>query len=283
MSDEKKQAGEAAGSDASQEQSDPKGPELDIETGEVVEEEFVEGAPVRRKGIYLLPNALTTASLFSGFYAIVSAANGVFDNAAIAIFVSMILDGLDGRVARLTNTQSKFGEEYDSLADMVAFGVAPGLVAFFWSLNNLGQVGWAITFIYVAGAALRLARFNTQIGSVDKKFFVGLASPAAAACVAGLVWCFHAVEPASWLTLMTIIVVGGCGVLMVSNILYKSFKDLDLRGRVPFAAILLVVLVFAVVALDPATVLFTGFLAYALSGPVLALFRKSRQSASHSA
>ncbi len=283
MSDKKKQANEANAASDDQEHNDPKGPEFDIESGEVVEEEFVEGTPVRRKGIYLLPNALTTASLFSGFYAIVSAANGVFDNAAIAIFVSMILDGLDGRVARLTNTQSKFGEEYDSLADMVAFGVAPGLVAFFWSLNNLGQVGWAITFIYVAGVALRLARFNTQIGSVDKKFFVGLASPAAAACVAGLVWCFHAVEPASWLTLMTIIVVGGCGVLMVSNILYKSFKDLDMRGRVPFAAILLVVLVFVVVALDPATVLFTGFLVYALSGPVLALFRKSRQSADQSA
>lgn len=252
--------------------------ELDVESGEVVEEELVGGAPVRRKGIYLLPNALTTASLFSGFYAIVSAANGVFDNAAIAIFVSMILDGLDGRVARLTNTQSKFGEEYDSLADMVAFGVAPGLVAFFWSLNNLGQFGWAITFIFVAGAALRLARFNTQIGSVDKKYFVGLASPAAAACVAGLVWCFHDVEPARWLTAMTILVVGGCGVLMVSNILYKSFKDLDLRGRVPFAAILLVVLTFVIVALDPATVLFVGFLLYALSGPFFALFRQSKKA-----
>lgn len=279
MTDEKKQTKK----NDPQETNEFKGHEYDIEAGEVVEEELVEGAPVRRKGIYLLPNALTTASLFSGFYAIVSAANGIFDNAAIAIFVSMILDGLDGRVARLTNTQSKFGEEYDSLADMVAFGVAPGLVAFFWSLNNLGQVGWAITFIYVAGAALRLARFNTQIGSVDKNYFVGLASPAAAACVAGLVWCFHLVEPASWLTLMTIIVVGGCGVLMVSNILYKSFKDLDMRGRVPFAAILLVVLIFVVVALDPATVLFTVFLAYALSGPVLALFRKSRRSEDQSA
>ena len=216
----------------------------EIEPGEVVEEELVEGTKVRRKGIYLLPNALTTASLFSGFYAIVSAANGVFDNAAIAIFVSMILDGLDGRVARMTNTQSKFGEEYDSLADMVAFGVAPGLVAFFWSLNGLDKVGWVVTFIYVAGAALRLARFNTQIGSVDKKYFVGLPSPSAAACVAGLVWCFHSFEPSSWLTLLTIIVVAGTGVLMVSNILYRSFKDLDLRGRVPFAAILLVVLVF---------------------------------------
>jgi CDP-diacylglycerol--serine O-phosphatidyltransferase len=248
-------------------------PDYEVEAGEVVEEELVEGAPVRRKGIYLLPNALTTASLFSGFYAIVSAANGVFDNAAIAIFVSMILDGLDGRVARMTNTQSKFGEEYDSLADMVAFGVAPGLVAFFWSLNAFDKVGWAVTFIYVAGAALRLARFNTQIGSVDKKFFVGLPSPAAAACVAGLVWCFHTFEPAAWLTLLTMVVVAGTGVLMVSNILYRSFKDLDLRGRVPFAAILLVVLVFVVIALDPATVLFTGFLIYALSGPVRALFR----------
>ncbi|WP_339802563.1 CDP-diacylglycerol--serine O-phosphatidyltransferase [uncultured Marinobacter sp.] len=255
----------------------PEQDELNPVPGEVIEEEMVEGAPVRRRGIYLLPNALTTASLFSGFYAIVSAANGMFANAAIAIFVSMVLDGLDGRVARMTNTQSKFGEEYDSLADMVAFGVAPGLVAFFWSLNNLGQVGWAITFIYVAGAALRLARFNTQIGSVDKKFFVGLPSPAAAAVVAGLVWCFHEYDPATWLTLMTIIVVGGSGMLMVSNILYNSFKDLDMRGRVPFAAILLVVLIFVVIALDPGTVLFTAFLIYALSGPVRSLFRRSRK------
>ncbi|MBW4936386.1 CDP-diacylglycerol--serine O-phosphatidyltransferase [Marinobacter sp. F4206] len=273
MTDEKKSADLEASSDSS-EHGQKQASEYEIEAGEVVEEELVEGAPVRRKGIYLLPNALTTASLFSGFYAIVSAANGVFDNAAIAIFVSMILDGLDGRVARMTNTQSKFGEEYDSLADMVAFGVAPGLVAFFWSLNGLGKVGWAITFIYVAGAALRLARFNVQIGSIDKKYFVGLPSPAAAACVAGLVWCFHQFGPASWLTLLTIVVVGGTGVMMVSNILYRSFKDLDMRGRVPFAAILLVVLIFVVIALDPATVLFSGFLIYALSGPVRALFRR---------
>ncbi|SFR86737.1 CDP-diacylglycerol--serine O-phosphatidyltransferase [Marinobacter daqiaonensis] len=250
--------------------------------GEVVEEEEIEGARVRRRGIYLLPNSLTTASLFSGFYAIVAAANGMFDNAAIAIFVSMILDGLDGRVARMTNTQSKFGEEYDSLADMVAFGVAPGLVAFFWSLNSLDQVGWAITFIYLAGAALRLARFNTQIGSVDKKYFVGLPSPSAAAVVAGLVWCFHEYEPATWLTLMTIIVVGGAGVLMVSNILYNSFKDFDMRGRVPFATILVVVLMFVVVALDPATVLFVAFLLYVLSGPVRALFRRGRKASAES-
>lgn len=248
-----------------------------LREGEVIEEEVVEGARVRRKGIYLLPNLLTTASLFSGFFAMVSAANGMFENAAIAIFVSMVLDGLDGRVARMTNTQSKFGEEYDSLADMVAFGVAPGLVAFFWSLNSFGQFGWAITFIYVAGAALRLARFNTQIGSVDKKYFVGLPSPSAAAVVAGLVWCFQGVEPEFWLKAMTVLVVGGAGVLMVSNILYRSFKDLDLKGRVPFAAILVVVLVFVVVTLDPGTVLFAGFLVYGLSGPARALFRKVRK------
>lgn len=249
----------------------------DLPPGEVVEEELVEGAPVRRRGIYLLPNALTTASLFSGFYAIVSASNGVFDNAAIAIFVSMILDGLDGRVARMTNTQSKFGEEYDSLADMVAFGVAPGMIAFFWSLNGLGKLGWAVTFIYVAGTALRLARFNTQIGSVDKKYFVGLPSPAAAATVAGMVWCFHLFEPSAWLTGLTLFVVAGAGMLMVSNVLYQSFKDLDMRGKVPFAAILLVVLIFVIVALDPATVLFCAFLVYALTGPVRALFRKKQR------
>lgn len=256
--------------------------ENELRPGEVEEEEVVEGNRVRRRGVYLLPNLLTTASLFSGFYAIVSAANGMFANAAIAIFVSMVLDGLDGRVARMTNTQSKFGEEYDSLADMVAFGVAPGLVAFFWSLNSLGQAGWAITFIYVAGSALRLARFNTQIGSVDKKYFVGLPSPSAAAVVAGLVWCFHEYDPSAWLTALTIIIVGGSGVLMVSNILYNSFKDLDMKGRVPFAAILLVVLIFVVIALDPGTVLFTAFLVYALSGPVRSLFRQSRKQASGS-
>jgi CDP-diacylglycerol--serine O-phosphatidyltransferase len=285
MTNDKDKVDAAVSAKGAEQESEPMMDDHDPEAGEVIEEELVEGAPVRRKGIYLLPNALTTASLFSAFYAIVSAASaastgsGAYENAAIAIFVSMILDGLDGRVARMTNTQSKFGEEYDSLADMVAFGVAPGFVAFFWLLSDLGKVGWAITFIYVACAALRLARFNTQIGSVDKKYFVGLPSPAAAACVAGLVWCFHRFEPSSWLTLLAIVVVAGAGVLMVSNVLYRSFKDLDLRGRVPFAAILLVVLMFVVVALDPATVLFAGFLVYALSGPVRALFRRKPRRA----
>src|SRR5690606_13859745 len=161
---------------------------------EVIEEEVVGGTKVRHKGVYLLPNLFTTASLFSGFYAIVAAMNGLFDNAAIAIFVSMVLDGLDGRVARLTNTQSRFGEEYDSLADMVAFGVAPALVAFTWILSTLGKFGWIAAFIYLAGAALRLARFNTQIGSVDKRYFVGLPSPSAAAVVAGTVWSLHVLD-----------------------------------------------------------------------------------------
>ncbi len=246
-------------------------------SAEVIEEEVVEGSKIRRRGIYLLPNLFTTASLFSGFYAIVAGMDGHFDHAAIAIFISMILDGLDGRVARLTNTQSKFGEEYDSLADMVAFGVAPALVAFSLSLQSLGNLGWIATFIYVAGAALRLARFNTQIGTVDKKYFVGLPSPAAAAMVAGLIWTTNSFEPSKWLTLFTMMVVSGVGVLMVSNILYYSFKDFDLKRKVPFTAILIVVLVFAVISLEPAVVLLIGFLIYTLSGPVSALLRQRRK------
>lgn len=245
---------------------------------EVIEEEVVEGARVRRRGIYLLPNLFTTASLFSGFYAIVAASNSDFAYAAIAIFISMVLDGLDGRVARMTNTQSKFGEEYDSLADMVAFGVAPGLVAFFWALNDLGTFGWAVTFIYVAGAALRLARFNTQIGSTDKKYFVGLPSPSGAAVVAGLVWCFHGFVITDWLQALTVVIVGGVGLLMVSNVLYYSFKDFDLKGRVPFVAILAVVLGFVVVAQDPGTVLFVVFFIYMLSGLIFAGLRRLKKT-----
>jgi CDP-diacylglycerol--serine O-phosphatidyltransferase len=244
---------------------------------DVVEEELVAGAKVRHRGVYLLPNLLTTGSLFSGFYAIVAAMNGHFESSAIAIFVSMILDGLDGRVARLTNTQSKFGAEYDSLADMVAFGVAPGLVAFNLNLQELGNLGWIGAFIYVAGAALRLARFNTQIGSVDKRYFVGLPSPSAAAVVAGFVWAFHDFEQTKFLSLVTMVVVAGAGVLMVSNVLYYSFKELDLKRRVPFAAILVMVLVFAVIALEPAVVLLAGFMVYVVSGPVNAVRRKLKK------
>jgi len=222
---------------------------------------------MRGRGIYLLPNLFTTASLFSGFYAIVAAMNGHFDNAAIAIFISMILDGLDGRVARMTNTQSEFGAEYDSLVDMVAFGVAPALVAFTMSLQTLGNAGWIVTFIYVAGAALRLARFNTQIDVVDKRYFMGLPSPSAAAIVAGYVWTVHDYDQTGWLTALTIIVVAGAGVLMVSNVKYHSFKELDMKRRVPFTALLIMVLVFAVIALEPSKVLLGGFAIYVLSGP----------------
>lgn len=222
-----------------------------------------------RKGIYLLPNMFTTGALFSGFYAIVASMNGDFVNASIAIFVAMILDGMDGRVARLTNTQSDFGAEYDSLSDMVSFGVAPALVAFSWALQDLGKIGWVAAFVYVAGAALRLARFNTQLATADGNYFTGLASPAAAAMVAGTVWVFSetgvAGEDVAWLMAF---VVPLAGVLMVSNFKYHSFKGLDLSGKVPFVAMFIVVLALVVVSLDPGKILLGVFLAYALSGPV---------------
>lgn len=240
------------------------------------DQSLVESKP-RGRGVYLLPNLFTTASLFSGFYAIVAAMNGHFENAAIAIFISMILDGLDGRVARLTNTQSAFGAEYDSLADMVAFGVAPALVAFSWALSDLGKFGWVAAFIYVAGAALRLARFNTQIGSTDKRFFVGLPSPTAAALVGGVVWSMHDVQVTTTISWLTLVVVAAAGMLMVSNILFYSFKELDLKNRVPFFVVLIVVLVFAVVATAPAQVLLAVFLVYTLSGPYQALRKKYRK------
>ena len=221
-----------------------------------------------RKGIYLLPNLFTTGALFSGFYAVVAGMNGHFENAAIAIFVAMILDGLDGRVARLTNTQSDFGAEYDSLADMVSFGVAPALVAFSWALQDLGKVGWVAAFVYCAGAALRLARFNTQLAVADKNFFTGLASPAAAAIVAGTVWVFsESGMPGREIAWLMAVVVPTAGLLMVSNFRYHSFKGLDLRGKVPFVAMLAVVFVFVIVSIDPAKVLLGVFVVYALSGP----------------
>jgi CDP-diacylglycerol---serine O-phosphatidyltransferase len=236
-----------------------------------------EGRKVRHRGIYLLPNLFTTANLFAGFYAIINAMNGNFYVSAAAVFVAMVLDGLDGRVARLTNTQSAFGAEYDSLSDMVAFGVAPALLAFEWALGSMGKVGWMVAFIYVAGAALRLARFNTQIGSTDKRYFIGLASPAAAGVVAGTVWAFSDFGiKGSNMAFAVAILVAAAGMLMVSNIKYNSFKDLDLKGRVPFVAILAVVLVFAVVFSDPPRILLIIFLAYAASGPIQYLLRLRR-------
>lgn len=241
----------------------------------------------RPRGIYLLPNLFTTAALFSGFYAIVAAINGRFEAAAIAIFISMILDGIDGRVARLTNTQSAFGAEYDSLSDLVCFGLAPALLMYEWSLsslaemsNFLGKLGWLAAFIYTAATALRLARFNTQIGKVDKAYFRGLASPAAAAVLAGFVWlCADHQLDGSTLTLALLawLITVVNGFLMVSKFRYRSFKDLDLK-RIPFMTALIVVMVFVLVSIDPPKILFLVFLGYAISGPILTIVLKRRSA-----
>ena len=223
----------------------------------------------KRKGIYLLPNLLTTAGLFSGFFAVVSSMNGKFEAAAVAVFVAMIFDGLDGRVARITNTQSDFGAEYDSMADMVSFGMAPALVAYNWGLSDLGKIGWFAAFIYVAGAALRLARFNTQVGIADKRYFQGLASPAAAAVVSGFVWLGVEYDiDGNSIGIIVALITGLSGLLMVSNFKYNSFKEVNWHGKVPFVALLLILLVFIVVATEPALVLFIVFALYAMAGPI---------------
>jgi CDP-diacylglycerol--serine O-phosphatidyltransferase len=235
----------------------------------------------RRRGIYLLPNLFTTAALFAGFYAIVAASGNHFEPAAVAIFIAMILDGIDGRVARLTHTQTDFGVQYDSLSDMVAFGLAPALVMYEWSLHAMGKLGWLAAFVYAAGACLRLARFNTQVGIVDKAHFQGLPSPAAAALIAGAVWLgarYGVKGPDIRMATFPLILLAG--ILMVSNIRYKSFKNLQMAGRVPFVTILAVVVVFVLVSLEPPVVLFTLSLIYAISGPVLTLvsLRRRRQA-----
>ncbi|MFO7746767.1 MAG: CDP-diacylglycerol--serine O-phosphatidyltransferase [Orrella sp.] len=242
---------------------------------EIIEESEQDGEKVRRKGIYLLPNLFTTSALFSGFFAVVAGINGDFTSAAVAIFIAMVLDGLDGRVARMTNTQSAFGAEYDSLSDMLSFGVAPALVAFTWILQDIGKTGWVVAFLYVACAALRLARFNVQIGSVDKKWFIGLPSPSAAALVAASVWTFHSFDAdALGFKLLMLLVVAAAGVLMVSNIRYYSFKDLDFKKPVPFVVLLAIVLGFVMISVEPSVMLLLLFGAYVCSGPVLAAMRK---------
>ena len=237
----------------------------------------------RSRGIYLLPNLFTTAALFSGFYGILAAMNGRFESAAIAIFVAMVLDGLDGRVARMTNTQTPFGAEYDSLSDMVAFGLAPSLVVYVWSLNGLGKLGWLAAFIFTAGAALRLARFNTQVGIADKRFFQGLPSPAAAAVIAGFVWVAveYGIEGVD-VSYLACLLTGVIGLLMVSNFRYNSFKEVDFRGKVPFYAIVVIMLGLAVIVVQPPLVLFLVFLVYAVSGPVLTLVRLRKRRAERS-
>jgi len=240
----------------------------------------------QRRGIYLLPNLFTTAALFAGFYGVVAAMNQRFEAAAAAIFVAMVLDGLDGRVARLTGTESEFGVQYDSLSDMVSFGIAPALIMYEWTLRGMATLGWApaklgwvAAFAYAACAALRLARFNSQRGGADKRYFVGLPSPSAAALMMGLVWVGADMdaEGAFLMWIALVVTVGSAG-LMVSNVLYLSFKDFHPRERIPFIAAAAIVLVFVLASLDPPKVLFGGFLIYALSGVVLALVRKRRKA-----
>ena len=226
----------------------------------------------RSKGIYLLPNAFTTAALFCGFFAIVQAMNHQFEAAAIAIFASLVLDGMDGRIARMTNTQSAFGEQYDSLADMVSFGVAPALVAYEWVLKDFGKWGWLAAFTYCAGAALRLARFNANNGVVDKKFFQGLPSPAAGALIAGFIWLADdnklPVRDSAipWVTFFITIY---AGLTMVSNARFYSGKALDIRYRVPFGVMVLMILTFVLISSNPPLTLFGIFVIYAISGYVI--------------
>lgn len=228
----------------------------------------------RVRGIYLLPNLFTTAALFAGFYSIVAAMKGYFDLAAIWVFVAMVLDTLDGRVARMTNTQTAFGAQYDSLSDMVAFGIAPALLVYSWALFTLGKLGWLAAFLYAAGTALRLARFNTQPLDYDKRYFQGLPSPAGAGVIAGVVWLGNTYELEGILiaipvALLTVVIAG----LMVSTIRYYSFKQIDLKGRVPFVVLLIPVLIIAGIAIDPPQVLFAIFFVYAFSGPLITLWQ----------
>ena len=235
-----------------------------------------------KRGIYLLPNVLTTFGLFAGFFAIILATRGQYADAAVAIFVAMLWDGLDGRVARLTNTQSEFGAQYDSMADMISFGVAPALLMYFWQFSDMGKAGWLAAFVYTAAGALRLARFNTQISNEDKRYFQGLPSPAAAALIAGMVWTKQSIgvtDYDQYLTLVSWVILVGAGVLMVSNVRYYSFKDINLKGRSSFKFLLIATLILIVVTVWPSAILFVFFLAYALSGLIMTMIevRKKRR------
>jgi CDP-diacylglycerol--serine O-phosphatidyltransferase len=237
--------------------------------------------PRRRRGIYVLPNAITLAALFSAFYGVVMAINGRFEAACIAIFVAAVLDSLDGRVARMTNSQSAFGEQMDSLSDMVAFGAAPALIMYQWALKDLGRLGWIPAFVYIAGAALRLARFNVNIGVVDKRFFQGLPSPAAAALVIGFVWAmddagFKGVTRIDWIEWTAFGVTLYAGLSMVTNAPFYSFKVVGGRRTVPFIVMVAIALGIALVALDPPKVLFGLFCIYGLSGYAVYAWRRAK-------
>lgn len=233
--------------------------------------------PKRRKGIYVLPNLFTLAALFGGFYAIVMAINGRFDQAAVGIFCAMVLDSLDGRVARMTNTQSAFGEQMDSLSDMVSFGAAPAIISYVWALQGLGRWGWIAAFVYCACAALRLARFNVNTAVVDKRYFQGLPSPAAAALVTGFIWIVTDSDiPGSAVAWPMFALALYSGLTMVTNVPFYSFKDVQMKKSVPFAVIVLIALGIAVINIHPPTVMFGLFVAYGLSGYVIYGWRKTR-------
>lgn len=228
---------------------------------------------IRHRGIYLLPNLFTAAGLFAGFYAIVAAFKGQFEHAAYAIFIAMVMDALDGRVARMTNTQTLFGTEFDSLADIVSFGVAPAVVFYSWALIHMGKLGWLAAFFYTAMGALRLARFNTQVSSADKRYFQGLPIPAAAGVVAGIAWVFGDGSLYHWFWLILVLLITvALGLLMISNIRYSSFKQVNFRNKVPFIAVFVAVVAFVFIAIDPGTVLLLLFIGYAISGPSITLY-----------
>jgi len=256
---------------------------LNDETPSVLDDGAAPGTLQRRprKGIYVLPNMITLAALFGGFYAIVMAMNGRFENAVLGVFCAMVLDSLDGRVARMTHTQSAFGEQMDSLSDMVSFGAAPALIAYEWALKGLGKLGWVVAFVYCASAALRLARFNTNIGVVDKRYFQGLPSPAAAALVTGFIWVmddagFKSVSKIDWLAWGAMAVTLYAGLTMVTNVPFYSFKDIGQRRSVPFIFIVLIALGIAAVNLHPPMVLFGAFCLYGLSGYAVYAWRKTK-------
>lgn len=229
--------------------------------------------PPRAKGIYLLPNLFTLTALFSGFYAIIAAIKGHFDHAGIAIFVAMVMDALDGRVARLTHTQTPFGAELDSLSDMVSFGIAPALIVYIWGLGALGKPGWLVAFIFAAAGALRLARFNIQPPDADKRFFKGLPIPAGASVVVSMVWIFNEFSwEGYWMQLLVALITIITGLLMVSNVRYYSFKELHLKNNVPFIAILLAALILVLISVDPPLVWFVLSLVFLVSGPIFSLW-----------
>lgn len=243
--------------------------------------DVVQAKQRRHRGIYVLPNAVTLSALFAGFYAIVMAMNGKFEHAALGIFAAAVLDSLDGRVARMTNTQSAFGEQMDSLCDMVSFGLAPALIAYEWALKSMGKLGWTVAFIYCAAAALRLARFNTNIAVVDKRFFQGLPSPAAAALVIGYIYVMTDAglipdEQSAWMAWVMLAVTAWAGLTMVTNLPFYSFKVVGGRRSVPFAVLVALALGIALINIHPPMVLFLIFCAYGISGYVLYAIRRAK-------